>query len=325
MRTVASLLVLAAALAAPAYADGGAPQRPVEGRAAVFPLTTSGVAPEQVALLDAALSGEVRRLPSLDVQASDDTRLHLTGAQSVGVSCDRREAACLAQLGALCGVDWVITGVVEGAAEGQRVSLLLIDVGQSRRVRQVQGRIPPTTTDYVASFRALLEDMFRDPATLGAIELVTAEVGAEVLLDGERVGTTPLAGPLARLVPGPHAVEVRTASRAVEVQTVKVEPGKVTRVEVFMGEGGGVADNAALWVGTGGAVAGAGALALLVGAGIAAGTQDLAYAPLGKDETIDGRVASIRTAQASVYTLYVVGGAAVVAGLCVASVPLFAE
>jgi len=66
----------------------------------------------------------------------------------------------------------------------------------------------------------------------GALEVVSSTAGADVSIDGEKVGTVPLAGPLTTLAPGEHTIKVEKPGFAPYIDVFKIDRKKPTRVEV---------------------------------------------------------------------------------------------
>ena len=66
----------------------------------------------------------------------------------------------------------------------------------------------------------------------GALEVASSTVGAEVSIDGELVGTIPLAGPITTLPPGEHTIKVEKPGFAPYIDVFKLDRKKPTRVEV---------------------------------------------------------------------------------------------
>jgi hypothetical protein len=66
----------------------------------------------------------------------------------------------------------------------------------------------------------------------GALEVSSATAGAEVSIDGERVGTIPLAAPITTLTPGEHTIKVERPGYAPYIDVFKIDRKKPTRVEV---------------------------------------------------------------------------------------------
>ncbi len=66
----------------------------------------------------------------------------------------------------------------------------------------------------------------------GALEVSSTTAGAEVSIDGERVGTIPLPAPLTTLTPGEHTIKVEKPGFAPYIDVFKIDRKKPTRVEV---------------------------------------------------------------------------------------------
>ncbi len=66
----------------------------------------------------------------------------------------------------------------------------------------------------------------------GTLEVASTTAGADVSIDGERVGTIPLPGPLTTLTPGEHTIKVEKPGYAPYIDVFKIDRKKPTRVEV---------------------------------------------------------------------------------------------
>ncbi|MDB4968609.1 MAG: S-layer-like array protein [Myxococcales bacterium] len=69
-------------------------------------------------------------------------------------------------------------------------------------------------------------------AKAGAFEITSATAGAEVFIDGERIGTIPLGAPLTTLIPGEHTIKVVKPGFAPYIDVFKIDRRKPTRLEV---------------------------------------------------------------------------------------------
>jgi hypothetical protein len=69
-------------------------------------------------------------------------------------------------------------------------------------------------------------------AKAGALEISSSTAGADVAIDGERVGTIPLPGPITTLPPGEHTIKVEKPGFAPYIDVFKIDRKKPTKVEV---------------------------------------------------------------------------------------------
>jgi hypothetical protein len=69
-------------------------------------------------------------------------------------------------------------------------------------------------------------------AKAGALEVSSSTAGADVSIDGERVGTIPLPGPITTLPPGEHTIKVEKPGFAPYIDVFKIDRKKPTKVEV---------------------------------------------------------------------------------------------
>lgn len=66
----------------------------------------------------------------------------------------------------------------------------------------------------------------------GTLEVSSVTTGADVSIDGEKVGTIPLPGPLTTLTPGEHTIKVEKPGFAPYIDVFKIDRKKPARVEV---------------------------------------------------------------------------------------------
>lgn len=185
-------------------------------RLAVVPLD----APADLALLGRSLAEavaqEVAKPAGFDVlgPAAVQEKLGLDGAKRVA-HCGE-SAGCLAEPGRRLGVAFVVGGFVERAGESYRFALVLVDVrtgaAKARAAREVPIASRRIRADVVAAAGPLLRG---EAAGTGTLALRTEAPGAEVRIDDQPAGRTPLE---VRLPAGKHKVELLQAGK------VRVEP-----------------------------------------------------------------------------------------------------
>ncbi|HEX6839364.1 MAG TPA: PEGA domain-containing protein [Polyangia bacterium] len=70
------------------------------------------------------------------------------------------------------------------------------------------------------------------PAGAGTFSLSSSTTGADVEIDGERVGTIPLPGPITTLTPGEHTIKVEKPGFAPYIDVFRIDRKKPTQVQV---------------------------------------------------------------------------------------------
>jgi hypothetical protein len=141
-------------------------------------------------------------------------------------------ALCLAELGRAAGVKRVASGEVALDKGWLTVKLVLVDVAAARVMMQTRlsgfGELGPSSRE------ELLVALLEPEKYHGSLEINGGEAGAEVFLDGSKVGVLPLVGPLSGLSVGEHLLEVQKAGFLPLRQTVVVAYGKSKTVAVKM-------------------------------------------------------------------------------------------
>lgn len=142
-------------------------------------------------------------------------------ARGMAAVDDFREVArCLLELGAA----WMAVDKEERASEAFRRALVLSPSLTADPVRHN----PPTRKRFAKVQREMVSEK------RGALTVVGEPPGAEVWLDGTRVGSLPVSVP--DLAPGEHWVSVRHPGRRLFASRVPVAESRPSKTEVFLAE-----------------------------------------------------------------------------------------
>jgi len=226
--------VLASALAFASAPDAAAQERApgatIGQRIAVWQIDALGIDQEIVDRLESLFRSELERLagPRIPSRREVDSKL--------GRSKLRRcpgDTKCLAAIGAELGVDLVVSGNVGQLGDSYIVNLKLIRVADESEVRRVATRpLSGTPDELIEAVRVAAYELVAPERLQGAVAILTDLVGADVRLDGKRVGKTPLAGPLTGLSLGEHKLSVTADNHTPFETDVRVRFQKTTRVVV---------------------------------------------------------------------------------------------
>ena len=142
--------------------------------------------------------------------------------------------ACISGLGDLAGIPWVIAGEVRLTGGRVVTELVLVDTAKKAVVSRaaVESGGPPGD----AHMEELAVAMFEPEQYRGSLELSCAVEGAEVLLDGKKAGTTPLAGPLDGIAAGKHQLEVKKLGHQPFSREIRINMGETKRVVALLPE-----------------------------------------------------------------------------------------
>jgi hypothetical protein len=203
---------------------------PVVNRSvAVWQLDALGIDGEIALRLESLFRTEIERMTGRPVPSR----------REIGRILDRRLAQCsgatdcLVAIGAKLGVELIISGNVAALADSYVVNLKAIDVAAGTELRKIQSDPLRGTPDElieavrVAAYRLLAPERLR-----GQVAVLTDLVGARVYLDGELVGTTPLAGPIDGATLGAHKLRVAAPGYTAFEEPVEVRFQKTSRVLV---------------------------------------------------------------------------------------------
>lgn len=195
-----------------------------------------------IGLVYAALGRAVEATDTLDKVLREPSALGAQKAERAR-AVRAEQAARIAELAVSCNVDGA-TVEVDGVKVGKTPLVKPLRVASGSRVVGVvaPGYVPERRALSIAGGvrKALAFELEPLASKLGHLALETRVPAAEVLVDGARVGTTPLASPLA-LAPGQHRLELvrpgyRSARRTVRVSegalgTLAIDP-EIDRTEL---------------------------------------------------------------------------------------------
>jgi hypothetical protein len=256
-RAVAATLVLTTLLAhlAPASAGAGAgkttptptPVTKVAGpkaavpataptaplRLALAPLSTLGAAAtgKEATAITTTLAGALAAIPAVTVVEPAAVIKKVDSArQPLLKACDG-DVGCLADLGALVGVDQVVFGELGGIGDAQVVYLTIVDVAKRAQLRATTLQVSTAGTAPVdggapgAAIRLVAPERYQ-----GTLRLAIDVPGASVYLNGQLIGTSPM--PDKRFGVGTHAVRVTHPEYRDFVRFVDLDFDATATVEV---------------------------------------------------------------------------------------------
>lgn len=233
--TVAVVLAVACAIAPP---PAGAqpspetgPEQAITQKIAVWRFDALGIEAELVARLEALFRMELERLAKQPMPNRREIERTLTADQR---ECTGEEK-CLGAIGKRLGVDVVVTGTVGAMGDSYVLNIKAVETATAKQLTRIQSDPLRGSPDEliegvrVAAYKLLAPDQLH-----GSIQIQTDLVGAEVQLDGKRLGKTPLPqlGVIARQALGKHRLRVQAAGYAPFEEDVEVRFQKVSQVVV---------------------------------------------------------------------------------------------
>jgi hypothetical protein len=171
---------------------------------AVLPLSGSVDAPTRDAWT-AALRDAVGALDGVTVLPATVVADALVTADALGTACPPTTVPCIARLGALATAGLAVGGRIEARPAGITITLVLVDVPRSGRIREIE--LPVNATPVPSAARLLATRLLAPERERAFVVVRGALAGSTVSIDGEVRGTTPLAEPI-EVRPGRHEVVV---------------------------------------------------------------------------------------------------------------------
>lgn len=229
---VGVLLCAAVSLAAAQEASAlPAPDAALTQKIAVWRFDALGIEPELVARLEALFRSELDRLTVTPMPTRRDLERSLPKELSDCTGEDR----CLAAIGKRLAVDVMVAGSVGALGDNYVLSIKVVEVTSAKQLRRITtDPLRGTPDDLIDAVRVAAYRLLAPERLHGSISILSDLVGAEVLVDGKRMGRMPLPSAIGKLALGPHTVTVSAKGYARFEETVDVRFQKTARVEVRM-------------------------------------------------------------------------------------------
>jgi hypothetical protein len=223
-RVVAALGVIALTLL-----GGRADAAPQAQSYVLFRLDPLGVEPQIVSQLEALLRAELGRVVGQELPskgAVDKVALANPRLQSCTASPE-----CLQPLARAFKATRIVSGNVGGLADSYIVNLKLVGE-DGRELRRVSAPMRGSPEELIAEIRVAAVRLVAPERLTGAVEILSDVPGAQVALDGNPVGQTPLLGPLDKIPVGVHKLAVSREGFSSFEEEVPVRFEKTTQVVV---------------------------------------------------------------------------------------------
>lgn len=145
------------------------------------------------------------------------------------------ENRCLGALARLLRADFIVAGSIASLAASYVVSLKLVD-RRGKTVRRFSQPFTGQREKLIEAVRIAAYKLVAPDRVLGSLQVVVDHPGAEILVDGKKVGVSPLRGALTGLKIGAHNIAVRHPAYLPFTRTVQVRFQKTTRVMIHLVE-----------------------------------------------------------------------------------------
>lgn len=224
-------MALSVLLALPGAGDAEERKAP-ERRVAMVGLDSLGMDAERVSRLETLFRIEIDRLSRARMPSPRRVREVLALPQHRGCGSESR---CLISVGKALGVDVVVAGNVAALGDAYVVDIKAVDVAEGTEIARVASEpLRGDPDDLIDNVRVAAYQLLAPGALRGSINLLVDLDGAEVWIDGEKVGVTPLARPIGGLSVGTHRLEIRAEGYDPARREIEVKFQKSSRVVVSL-------------------------------------------------------------------------------------------
>jgi hypothetical protein len=220
-------LVLLSALVARAQPPAPSPPPSLKETYALFRLDPLGIEAQIVDQLERILRVELERVIGRPLPSRD--KVEKVAAQNPKLAACTADPQCLVPLARALGASRIVAGNVGGLADSYVVNLKLVDK-EGRELRRVSAPLRGSPEELIDEVRIAAFRLIAPERLVGAIAILSDVPGADVTLDGNRVGQTPLPGPLAGLSVGVHHLSVSRVGFGGVAGDVPVRCGRTTQV-----------------------------------------------------------------------------------------------
>ncbi len=199
----------------------------LDKKIAVWRFDALGIDNEIVQRLETLFRMELDRLDKVPQPSRRDIERSVTTAEQ---QCTGEEK-CLTSIGKRLGVEFVVTGTVGSLGDNYVLNIKVVDVstGKSQRIQSDPLRGSPD--ELIEGVRVAAYRLLAPQQIHGSLQIQSDLIGAEVTLDGNKLGKTPLpnGGVITKLALGKHRLRVEAKTydpfdSDVEVHFQKVSP-----------------------------------------------------------------------------------------------------
>jgi hypothetical protein len=226
------LAVASAAHAQGAPAGAAKPAAPAGKRStvAVTRIEPLGLGPELVGRLEALFRAELERLEGAPLPPLREVDKIVAGDPALR-GCTG-EPECLAGIGRKLGVSAIVAGSVGALGDSYVINLKLVDVATGKEIRRVEEPLSGSPDELIEAVRVAAYRLYAPARLIGSVAILADVAGADVYLDGKKLGRTPLAQPIGKLSVGKHSLRITAAGYSDFIQDVDVRFQKTTQVVV---------------------------------------------------------------------------------------------
>jgi hypothetical protein len=209
------------------------PEEQIDQKLAVWRFDALGIEPELVARLETLFRMELDRLDKQPMPSRRDIDRAITGDARDCTGEDR----CLAAIGKKLGVDVIVAGTVGQLGDNYVLTIKAVDVAGARALQRIQSDpLRGQPDELIEGVRVAAYRLLAPGQLHGAIQIQTDLIGAEVALDDEPRGKTPLPGNgvIGKLRIGKHELSFTAPGYEPYRTTVEVHFQKVSPVVVHL-------------------------------------------------------------------------------------------
>lgn len=202
-------------------------------RVAMMPLSSLGSTDEVVQAIQQVLVAEVENILKGRL-VKPDALLSQGAAAKEGFAACEGVVTCLVEVFGGLGWDAFVVGNVAGLGEDRIIILKLFDVRTGSEVRRATEGASGDEKTLIDQMRRAAVNLLAPDMLVGAVDLQCDQPGVKIAVDGQVIGTTPLANARLQVGVGRHAIEASADGRVPFSQFVEVAYGETKTVEIVL-------------------------------------------------------------------------------------------
>ncbi|MBI5511372.1 MAG: DUF2380 domain-containing protein [Deltaproteobacteria bacterium] len=195
----------------PAATLPGSP--PADGKAirvAVLELGTLGMSNDERRSLEMLLRNSIATIEGYAVVPLADIQMALSDPKNLAVAQCGGGPDCAVQIGRVVGADRVVFGTLSTIGDAFSLNLRVMDVKLGKELAREQSRTSGNRNVLIPEVRLSAYRLVAPDKIRGYLEIVSSVDGVDIEINGQKVGTTPLAAPVP-VIPGDQVVVARRA------------------------------------------------------------------------------------------------------------------
>jgi hypothetical protein len=186
--------------------------------------------------LELLVRNSIATIPGFTVIPPVDIQMAMRDPRNKAIAECGGGPDCAVQLGRLVAADLVVFGTISTIGEAFSLDLRVMDAKRGQERAREKSRISGTRDLLIPEVRLATYKLVAPDRIRGSLLIEIDVEGVEIEIDGQKVGTTPLAKPVEDLTPGPHVVVLKRPGFSEFQKEFVIKPFETAKLKLELGK-----------------------------------------------------------------------------------------